>query len=415
MAAMGASVRYRPDRRRWYVYTRDARGRQAKAFGDGPEGEAAARRFAAAWEAHQTHADRWLTGPDLPCADVLRSWLAAYGPKLAQSTHETAHGLIENHLVPKLGARDLRDLAEPDLIAFVDETMREGKSAAVCLNALSVLRRVCELHVHEGLLRVNPARGCKGLVARVADRHEPPRRDVDSWTRDEAATLLEHAAAREPFVSPALVLALSTGMRRGEILALEWSDVDFARARITVRQSLVRGKVKGPKSGRIRSVPMAPSLAETLRHVHTVQTAASPWAEAGLVCAAPQGGRWHERNFARAWMRLRTRAGVRPLPFHCTRHTFATLALEAGRSVKWLADVLGHADATITLRTYAHALPAGDDAMGFVPTAGNQTATNGNQTQGEPRKSPEYGARDQVRTGDPQLGKLIVERRKPSQ
>ncbi len=126
---------------------------------------------------------------------------------------------------------------------------------------------------------------------------------------------------------------------------------------------------------------MAAALANSLRDLRELQRRAAPWSPELSVCPAPSGGHWDENNFARAWRRLRNRCpDVRPLSFHCTRHTFATLALEAGRSVKWLAEVLGHADPTITLKTYAHVLPAGDDALDFVPLErGTQTARSGTQ------------------------------------
>lgn len=381
MLGMGISVR-QDARGAWGVFIRDDRGRRSRFFGQGEEAERRARRFAEIAEIDAGRRESWLVGSAMPCATVLRGWLATYGPTLARSTHETANGLIETHLVPAFGDTDLRHLSEPDLIAFVDARMRAGKSAALCLNALSVLRRVCELHVRAGHLAANPARGVKRLVARVAKQHEAPKRAVDSWTRAEVSELLAAATAREPSVAPALVLAFGTGMRRGEILALEWADVDFARARITVRQSLVRRRVSVPKSGRERVVPMSPGLADVLSEHRAAQRHAQPWVPPELVCPAPRGGIYDETNFARAWRRLRDyeSMGARPLPFHCARHTFATMALEAGRSVKWLADVLGHADPTITLRTYAHALPTEAGALDFVPVGrGTQMARNGTQ------------------------------------
>ena len=302
-------------------------------------------------------------------------------PTLARSTEETNRGLIDNHLVPFFGSRDLATIEETDLIAFVDEKMKAGKSAKLCLNALSVLRRVCELHVAADLLHRNPAKGCKALVTRVSKRYSAPTRPADSWTAPEAQALIAEAWDREPYVAPALEVAFATGMRRGEILALTWEDVDFARKRILVRRSFVRGHVGVPKSGRVREVPLAPTLAERLKTQRKAQRKAAPWSPESIVCPAPNGDLYDEHNFSRAWRRLRDKCdGARPLAFHCTRHTFATLALEAGRSIKWLADVLGHSDPTVTLRTYAHALPTTADALDFVPLdSGTRMARSGTQ------------------------------------
>jgi integrase len=91
--------------------------------------------------------------------------------------------------------------------------------------------------------------------------------------------------------------------------------------------------------------------------------------------------RWDERNFARAFNRLRTKAhktqNVRPLHFHCARHTFASWALEGGRSIKWVQTMLGHASAELTLRTYSHLMPSVDEDLDFLSESGpDQNRTN---------------------------------------
>ncbi len=368
MRRMGVAVRYVRDRRQWAVFSRVDGKRRSKFFGDGPAGESAANEFAAVMREENALAGQWMTSAALPCDDVLRGWLVVHRPTLARSTEETVGGLIENHLAPFFRNRDLRTIDQTDLIKFVDEKLRDKKSAALCINALSLLRRVCELHVDAGLMQRNPAKGCKALVNRVAKRYETPKRPVDSWTADEARKLIAKAWEIEKRVAPALEIAFATGMRRGEILALKWCDIDFARNRITVDKSLVRGHVGTTKSGRVRVLPLAASLAADLQGLRREQQAQAPWSDDLPVCPSRKGGHFDEHNFSRAWRRLRRKCtDVRPLAFHCTRHTFATLALEAGRSIKWVADVLGHADPTITLRTYAHALNVESDGLDFVP------------------------------------------------
>ena len=83
----------------------------------------------------------------------------------------------------------------------------------------------------------------------------------------------------------------------------------------------------------------------------------------------PDGGSWDERHFSLVWERLRRTAqkeGVRPLKLHAARHTWATLALQAGKSVRWVADQLGHADPALTMRVYAHALREEETDLSFA-------------------------------------------------
>ena len=178
--------------------------------------------------------------------------------------------------------------------------------------------------------------------------------------------------------------AFQTGARRGELLALRWEDIDFSARQIQIRRALVRGELKVPKSGKARRIPLPGDLAELFNTMAETRQLREGITEPEWVFQAPQSGFWDESNFAHAW-RLRTKAAknedrkVRPLPFHCTRHTFATLALQAGRSVKWLADALGHADPGVALRTYAHAMPTTDEDLDFLSDLG-RTQTHAAET-----------------------------------
>ncbi len=139
-----------------------------------------------------------------------------------------------------------------------------------------------------------------------------------------------------------------------------------------------------------------------------------------LVFCSQRGGPWQERNFNRVWERVRRKAqaeGVRPLRLHCTRHTYASRALAAGKSLRWVTGQLGHSNPELTLRQYAHMLPQEETDLSFADFGGpkrlhtapavSDTAPNKKHPRPKgPRASGKHGARDRVRTGDPQLGKL---------
>jgi len=209
---------------------------------------------------------------------------------------------------------------------------------------------------------------------------------VDAWSRTEAEKLLAVAQEHEPRFSVLLHFLLATGARKGEALALKWEDIDFERSRITIRRSLTQRRVSTPKSGRARTVLMAPSLTTALfdllaerrrEAMHRGWPTIPEW-----VYCSETGTALDERNVARMWDRVRRRAqkfAVRPLRLHAARHTFATLALQAGKSVRWVADQLGHADPSLTMRVYAHALPSEAGDLAFVDFGATEAFPGGSE------------------------------------
>ena len=146
---------------------------------------------------------------------------------------------------------------------------------------------------------------------------------VTNRTRNDVEALLQVAREKEPFLVAPFTCAINTGMRRGEILGLRWEDIGADRIR--VQRALLRGHITTTKSGRSREIP----ISKPLRHVlDELRSQLSPWEEPSYVFLSPKGKRWDERNFARAFDRLRPKAHkaekVRPLHFHCARHTFAS-------------------------------------------------------------------------------------------
>lgn len=149
--------------------------------------------------------------------------------------------------------------------------------------------------------------------------------------------------------------------------------MDFDSRVLTVRRAIVKEGVTTPKSGKPRRVPLTPGLAEELFDLLAVrrrEALARGWSDVPeWVFASEVGGRPDPSNTERTWLRLRRYAqakkGIRALKLHCTRHTWASFALEAGRNVRWVADVLGHADPALTLCVYAHAMPAEEADLSF--------------------------------------------------
>jgi integrase len=129
---------------------------------------------------------------------------------------------------------------------------------------LSILRRVLSLQEREGRVTRNPARGLGEILRRVGRAIASETEEVEHWTRAEVERLLDGAREHEPRFAPLLALLFATGMRRGEAIGVQWSDVDFESRTLTVRRAITKEGVTTPKSGRARRVPLTAGLAEAL-------------------------------------------------------------------------------------------------------------------------------------------------------
>jgi hypothetical protein len=152
--AVGARVRYRPGRG-WFVRVYSNGKQVEEKFASEAEANAVARAINEKTRAGGV----WLKGGPLPIKRCLLAWLESHGPELARSTEANDRSLIENHLGPYFGAMDLRSLTREDVIRFADDRMKAGLAPRTVETALSLLRRVCALHLEAGLIDGNPALG----------------------------------------------------------------------------------------------------------------------------------------------------------------------------------------------------------------------------------------------------------------
>lgn len=172
--------------------------------------------------------------------------------------------------------------------------------------------------------------------------------EVKAWTYKEAEKAMKICQAKDKEFYPILVCALNTGVRKGELFGLLWSDVDFISGKINVQRSF-----SGPtKNGKSRTIPLTDVLAILLEKRYLVQAQDSV-----VFCKM-------DVNFR--LKRLCKLAGVRQIPFHGLRHSFATLALEAGRSPKLVSMILGHTNVSTTLNLYWSCMKEDLD-LSFLP------------------------------------------------
>jgi len=324
----------------------------------------------------------------IPFDAHVRAWHNRYSPTFKPSFEASSNSMIDLHLAPYFGSRDLRSIDANDLLDYIKTKLDAGLAPATITTQLSIVRRVLGLAVRDGLIVRNPAERLGELMRRVERRVSEGVKQADAWGPEEVSKLLAAAHEHEPRFYPALLTLLSTGIRRGELLGLKWEDIDFESSRISIRRGFVCGQLTTPKNGKGRTVAMPPTLAETLFDLlaqRRQECLANGWADVPewIFCTVRcklkdgsmhQGGApLEERNFNRAWQRIRRKAqkqGVRPLKLHTTRHTYASRALAAGKSLRWVAEQLGHSNPEFTLRTCAHLLPQEETDLSFADFGG---------------------------------------------
>jgi integrase len=192
------------------------------------------------------------------------------------------------------------------------------------------------------------------------------RHEAEVLEPEESGVLLR--AAKGTYLHTPVFIALATGLRRGEILALRWQDIDLDRQTLTVNQSLEQTRdglrFKAPKTKQSRrTIALSPSAVGVLQAHRVLQLEERIKLGLGrdgisLVFARHDGQPINPRNFSKEFSRLRKRAGVRPVTFHGLRHTHFTTLLREGIHPKIASERAGHASVAITMDIYSHAIPS---------------------------------------------------------
>jgi integrase len=297
--------------------------------------------------------------------EFLREWLLAIENTVRPGTWTSYRSNVERHIVPALGSRELRQLGPPQLNVMYAGLLDGGRcdgSGGLSPRSVryihTIMRRALRDAVRWGKLPRNPA-----------DLSDPPMSrppEMQTWTRDELRSFL--STVRGDRLYAAWVLLATTGVRRGELLGLRWSDIDFVSGQAAVRQTLssVGGKVafSTPKTAKSRrNIPLDAGTLDALRHHRDAQDKERViWAEIytdlDLVFCREDGSMLRPDTITRRFHELSNRAELPQIRLHDVRHSYASLGLAAGTHPKIMAERLGHATVGITLDTYSHVAPA---------------------------------------------------------
>ncbi|MBU2549278.1 MAG: site-specific integrase [Proteobacteria bacterium] len=288
-------------------------------------------------------------------------WLDKYARlALKRSTCDSYEKLLNGHILPELGSLPLNQITSRLVGDLIVKKFKQGlrsQSIKNIKNCLSSILRYA--HRPDGYIEGNPARGIHVPKPEL----EVPKREPDPLTWEDRQVLEDCFQEHFPKYYPLVLAGFRTGLRIGELIGLQWQDIDFRHRLIYVSRNVSRGKVTTPKSrSGVRQVRMTSQLAEELEALLTgrkEEKLKRGWTEVpAWVFCNEQGGYLNYYNFIpRVWNRAMEKSKLRRRTPHDMRHTYATLRLSKGDSLAEVSKEMGHSTPDITYRTYYKWLP----------------------------------------------------------
>ena len=354
---MGVTVRQKEKGKGkpWWVFIAHNGKRKSVRVGDRAAAEALASKIRMELKAGELQLAPKEKVPTF--GEYARKWLDGYGEThLKYSTLKGYEGIFKRHL-QSLHDKPIDRITRPELRELIITKQKEGLAPASVSRIKALVSVILSHALEDGLIAANPASRL-GRLIKVKER----KADVNPLTREEARVFLEVVRENYPRYYPFFLCALRTGMRLGELLALEWGDIDFRGRFIEVRRSLVRRCFTTPKNHKARRVDMSRQLSDTLRVLQVEQkreVLAKGWKEVPPQVFVNEVGKPLDRGnlVRRVFWRSLEKAGLRRIRLHDLRHTFASLLIQNGESLAYVKDQLGHHSIQITVDTYGHLVP----------------------------------------------------------
>jgi integrase len=295
--------------------------------------------------------------------EYLDRWLKrSVRGSVRQSTYDRDANLVNNHLKPALGRVKLKKLSPAHVQGFYRDRLDSGLSASTVHKMHAIL--------HKALARAVAWHMVPRNVTEAVEPRRPTPKEMRPLSSAESRRFLD--AARGERFEALYVLAITTGMRQGELLALRWQDVDVENATISIRRTLTRnggriaiGEPKTKKSR--RSIRLTSRAVEALKahleyQLRQIEILGDRYEDQGLLFTTDTGGAVNPSNLRmRSFAPLLKKAKLPHIRFHDLRHTCATLLLTQETHPKYVQELLGHASIAITLDTYSHVLPGMGD------------------------------------------------------
>ncbi len=299
------------------------------------------------------------TGPKQKVEDHLNYWLEQVHKRKLRTSTYMRYRVALNHILPALGHIPLQKLTTRRIQQFYNQKLDEGQSTSSVRSMHKVLHQALDQAVKERLISINPSTGIS--------LPSQEKRKVQLLTLEQARHLLE--VARGTMMEPFVALALTIGIRLGEVLALRWQDIDFEAGTLYIHRTLTQGEhyryVDGePKTEMSERILLLPQPVIDLLKSHRTQQnaerlkAGPAWQNRDFVFCTEDGKHFWPLSIRRRFYRLLKKAQLPRMRIHDLRHNAASLLASAGVSPKVVQEMLGHSGIEMTMNVYTHTLPS---------------------------------------------------------
>lgn len=319
----------------------------------------------------------YVEATEITVKGYLEQWLEDYvKPNVKPKTYSIYKNMVEKHIIPALGHIELAKLRKSKIKGFLAEKQKDGARADKKEGRLSnrtveyiyvVLKSALKHAVEDELIRKNPAEGITPPRPEKTNIQYLERHHVKAFldALRESNYKFKGVVFKGHRLFPLYLLALTTGMRRGELLGLKWENIDFKKRLIRVRTSLVDTDdgyllQDSTKTGKERIIgPVSEKIIAVLeehkaRQAQEFLVLGRPEKDKGLVFTSMEGTPISPRNLNRQFQTLIKKLKLPEINFHALRHTCATMLIEDGVDLKTIADLLGHSNASMLLNIYSH-------------------------------------------------------------
>ena len=316
------------------------------------------------------------------------------------TTWENYKWAVDTHIIPSLGKLYLKDLRASHLQALYRQKLENGRSdktGGLSARTIQLIHRIChaalEQAVSEDIISKN--------VAHAVSLPQKTRKEIQPMTPEQIKVFL--SANRDDSMFAAFFILVSTGMRRGELLGLQWTDIDFENQTIYIQRNWVKSKTKiaqftEPKTAKSRRVIPLTSEGVLVLQQHQMRQQANKqerekqgkkYSDQNLIFCRVDGVPFYPGTLNFYLDKALTKAGLPKFRMHDIRHTFASLMVARGISVKIVQELMGHATVQMTLDTYTHVLPGMKaDAVGQLQEFFSVDSTPSETEKSSPINSP---------------------------